>query len=233
MPLGAFYCIETIQRSEICEIDESNRAGIQERGFLAAVGAEMNTLLRATRALLASYRRPHRTSAETNWLQDNAPYVPPDNTLPRYPKRKNPVKRAKSLLQTLQQEECTRLVNSGEARHGDLLRNIQAGDVVELKLRTSMTDPGAPLRTLVGLCIAARHRSVNSSFLIRNVYDGVAVEHSIMAYSPWIQSARILEQRKYNRNKLYYLRSRPLRESLVRIGASSTDSTSTANEDTP
>jgi large subunit ribosomal protein L19 len=186
----------------------------------------MTTLLRRTLAALASYRRVHRTGQEANWIRDNAPYLPPDGRLPRFPKRKNPVKRSKALLLSLEQEECARMVQSAAAPHGDLLREIRAGDVVELKLRTSITNPNAPLRTLVGLCIAGRRRGINSSFIIRNVYDGVAVEHTMMAYSPWICSAQILERRKYPRNKLYYLRERPLRESLVRAGDSSRQSAS-------
>ncbi|KAF6004314.1 hypothetical protein F1559_004878 [Cyanidiococcus yangmingshanensis] len=191
----------------------------------------MNALLRGTLALLASYRRVHRTHQEANWLRDNAPYLPPDVTLPRYPKRKHPVKRSKALLLRLEQEECARVVQNASAPYGEMLRDLRAGDVVELKLRTSMNAPNAPVRTLVGLCIACRRRSINSSFTIRNVYEGTAVEHTIMAFSPWICSARILERREYVRNKLYYLRDKPLRESVVRIGDSSGVS-ATANEET-
>ena len=176
----------------------------------------MQSLLRRTAALFAKYKRRHLASGGPLRPELNEPYWQPGMPVPRFPKRKRPVKRAKSLLLELDRAERERLSAPGAAPHGPMLSALRAGDVVQLRLRTSM-QPDAPTRELVGMCIACRHRGINSTFQIRNVYDGEAVEHGFFAYSPMIAEARVVDSREYRQSKLWYLRKRPIRESMVRV----------------
>ena len=52
-----------------------------------------------------------------------------------------------------------------------------------------------------------------SSFILRNVVDGIPIERAFPTYSPLIKDAAVIGHRDVRRNKLYYLREKPLRES--------------------
>eukprot|EP00049_Salpingoeca_infusionum_P000058 m.36867 g.36867 ORF g.36867 m.36867 type:complete len:308 (+) comp10045_c0_seq2:185-1108(+) len=71
-------------------------------------------------------------------------------------------------------------------------------------------------KRVVGLCIARRNRGLGSTFTLRNVDDGVSYEMIFDLYSPLVTSIEVLELARRRRAKLYYLRDRPAKESLVR-----------------
>lgn len=58
-----------------------------------------------------------------------------------------------------------------------------------------------------------RRSGLGSTFVLRNVVDGVAVERGWMTYSPLVRNVELLWRKKVRRAKLYYLRDKPLRES--------------------
>jgi len=72
-----------------------------------------------------------------------------------------------------------------------------------------------------GICIKrqAHHGDFNASVLLRNVFSSVPCETSIVIYSPLIDFIGVVNNRKkligVIRNKLYYLRKKPLPRSIV------------------
>lgn len=71
------------------------------------------------------------------------------------------------------------------------------------------------LTFLLFVCIDCIVIVVGSMFILRNVVDGIPMERGFPTYSPLIKEAEVVGQREVNRNKLYYLREKPLRESTI------------------
>ncbi len=72
-----------------------------------------------------------------------------------------------------------------------------------------------------GVVIAKRNRGLNSSFIVRKISSGEAVERTFQLYSPQIASIEVKRRGAVRRAKLYYLRSRSgkaarIKEKLVR-----------------
>lgn len=139
-----------------------------------------------------------------------APYSEADER-PVYPKRKSPFKRASALISALHDEETARLVASGRAVMPARVPGLRSGDIVRVAYVSDPTKEKSQYFT--GMCIAVRSRGLGSSFVLRNVVDGVAIERAWPTYSPLIKDAVVLSRRSVNRNKLWYLREKPLRES--------------------
>jgi large subunit ribosomal protein L19 len=139
------------------------------------------------------------------------PYEPRGEPRPVYPKRKSPFKRAQALIDALHDEETARLVCTGRAIFPTKIPYLRAGDVVRVAYLVDgeRTKPSY----FSGICIAIKNRGLGSSFVLRNVIDGVAVERSWPTYSPLILDAQVLDKKPVRRNKLWYLREKPLRES--------------------
>lgn len=70
-------------------------------------------------------------------------------------------------------------------------------------------------RFVVGLCIAKINRGIGSSFIIRNVRDGVPFELRFELHNPLVEAVDVLQLARRRRAKLYYLRNRPDEESTV------------------
>ena len=67
----------------------------------------------------------------------------------------------------------------------------------------------------VGICIARRNKRLGSTFVLRNVIGGEGVERTFELYSPVIKKIEVLKLERRRRAKLYYLRDKPLKESVV------------------
>jgi large subunit ribosomal protein L19 len=139
------------------------------------------------------------------------PYEPQGGERPVYPKRKSPFKRAQALIDALHEEEVARLVRTGRAIFPTKIPYLRSGFVVRVAYLVDgeRTKPSY----FTGICIAVKNRGLGSSFVLRNVIEGVAVERSWPMYSPLILDAEILDKKEVRRNKLWYLREKPLRES--------------------
>jgi len=57
-----------------------------------------------------------------------------------------------------------------------------------------------------GLVIAIRHRGLNSSFMIRGIFEETEIEQQFPFYSPWIRDMQILDYFRHSRNKMYHMR---------------------------
>jgi large subunit ribosomal protein L19 len=168
----------------------------------------------ATGRMLSSSQRFATVSAPTRRrLRDRhvtAPYSEPGER-PVYPKRKSPFKRCQALIDALHDEETARLVASGRAVMPARVPGLRSGDIVRVAYVSDQSKEQCQYFT--GLCIAVKNRGTGSSFVLRNVVDGVAVERSWPTYTPLIREAEIIGRKKVRRNKLWYLRDKPLRDS--------------------
>jgi large subunit ribosomal protein L19 len=77
------------------------------------------------------------------------------------------------------------------------------------------------LQAFEGVCIARKSRGINSSFTVRKISSGEAVERTFQLYSPQIASIEVKRRGDVRRAKLYYLRNLTgkaarIKEKLVR-----------------
>jgi ribosomal protein L19 len=95
---------------------------------------------------------------------------------------------------------------------------LQPGDVVSVSYKSG---DGMPY-TFTGILLALKRKkmmSPNSSITIRNIFDKVPIETQIAVYAAPMLRIRVMDQMrkapKYRPAKLYYLRERLQRESII------------------
>jgi len=118
------------------------------------------------------------------------------------------------LIQQLEQEEIARLTN-GEPRPV-----FGPGDTVVVNVNV-VEGNRKRVQAYEGVVIARRNRGLNSSFIVRKISSGEAVERTFQLYSPQIASIEVKRRGDVRRAKLYYLRNRSgksarIKEKLVR-----------------
>lgn len=79
-------------------------------------------------------------------------------------------------------------------------RSIKPGDIVRVTFKN-----GDPFN---GVVLSIKLRGIDTSFLLRNELTRVAVEMSVKAFNPNVQSVEIVQraERKLRRARLYYMR---------------------------
>ena len=84
-------------------------------------------------------------------------------------------------------------------------------------LSVTRADPYSPSgeTKFVGICIARRNNGLGSTFILRNVINGMGVEMMFELYSPALREIKVLKLERRRRAKLYYLRDKPLKFSTV------------------
>lgn len=108
-------------------------------------------------------------------------------------------KETMNLIQTLEQEEITRLN-----------KNIPAfapGDTVIVSVNV-IEGTRKRVQAYEGVVIARRNRGLNSSFIVRKISNGEGVERTFPLYSPLIAKIEVKRRGDVRRAKLYYLRQR-------------------------
>lgn len=118
------------------------------------------------------------------------------------------------LIATIEQEEINRLTG-GEAKPV-----FGPGDTVVVNVNV-VEGARKRVQAYEGVVIAKRNRGLNSSFIVRKISSGEAVERTFQLYSPQIASIEVKRRGDVRRAKLYYLRSRSgksarIKEKLVR-----------------
>ena len=118
------------------------------------------------------------------------------------------------LIQQIEQEEIARLTN-GEAKPV-----FGPGDTVVVNVNV-VEGNRKRVQAYEGVVIGRRNRGLNSSFIVRKISSGEAVERKFQLYSPQIASIEVKRRGDVRRAKLYYLRSRSgksarIKEKLVR-----------------
>jgi large subunit ribosomal protein L19 len=106
-----------------------------------------------------------------------------------------------NLIQTLEQEEIARLTG------GKAMPDFGPGDTVIVNVNV-VEGTRKRVQAFEGVVIARRNRGLNSSFIVRKISSGEAVERTFQLYSPQISSIEVKRRGDVRRAKLYYLRSR-------------------------
>lgn len=119
-----------------------------------------------------------------------------------------------NLIQTIEQEEIQRLTGGKE------LPTFGPGDTVVVNVNV-VEGTRRRVQAYEGVVIAKRSRGLNSSFIVRKISSGEAVERTFQLYSPQIASIEVKRRGAVRRAKLYYLRNRSgkaarIKEKLVR-----------------
>jgi len=115
-------------------------------------------------------------------------------------------------------------VNKDERKNLD----FKAGDTI--RVWSKIQEKGKTrLQAFEGLVISRKHGAESgATFTVRKVASGVGVERIFPLYSPNIGKIEILKKSKTRRNKLYYIRTKAVKEVKKRL-----KSITLAKEETP
>ena len=119
-----------------------------------------------------------------------------------------------NLIAILEQEEIARLTG------GKPVTQFAPGDTVIVSVNV-VEGVRKRAQAFEGGVIARRNRGLNSSFIVRKISSGEAVERTFQLYSTQIASIEVKRRGDVRRAKLYYLRDRSgksarIKEKLVR-----------------
>ena len=102
-----------------------------------------------------------------------------------------------NLIQTLEQEEMTRL--------GKTIPVFAPGDTVVVNVNV-VEGERKRVQAYEGVVIAKKNRGLNSSFTVRKISHGEGVERVFQTFSPSISEVSVKRRGAVRRAKLYYLR---------------------------
>jgi len=119
-----------------------------------------------------------------------------------------------NIIDILEQEEIQRLTAASPRPE------FNPGDTVVVNVNV-VEGTRKRVQAYEGVVIAKRNRGLNSSFIVRKISSGEAVERTFQLYSPQIASIEVKRRGAVRRAKLYYLRNRSgkaarIKEKLVR-----------------
>lgn len=125
-----------------------------------------------------------------------------------------------NLIAQIEQEEIARLTG------GKPMTEFAPGDTVIVSVNV-VEGTRKRVQAYEGVVIAKRNRGLNSSFIVRKISSGEAVERTFQLYSPQIAAIEVKRRGDVRRAKLYYLRSRSgksarIKEKLVSRQAKAT-----------
>ena len=103
------------------------------------------------------------------------------------------------LMQVFEKKQVERLTEKKR------IPAFRSGDTLKVTVKITEGDKSR-LQAFEGICIARKNNSVNSTFTVRKISNGIGVERIIPYHSPKIDSLKVLKKGKVRRAKLYYLR---------------------------
>ncbi|HRN80849.1 50S ribosomal protein L19, partial [Nitrosomonas europaea] len=112
-----------------------------------------------------------------------------------------------NLIEQLEREEIERL--------GKTIPDFSPGDTLVVNVNVVEGDRKR-VQAFEGVVIAKRNRGLNSSFIVRKISSGEAVERTFQTYSPLIASMEVKRRGAVRRAKLYYLRDRSGKAARIR-----------------
>ncbi|MDT8363479.1 MAG: 50S ribosomal protein L19 [Nitrosomonas sp.] len=112
-----------------------------------------------------------------------------------------------NLIAQLEFEEIERL--------GKVIPDFSPGDTIVVNVNV-IEGERKRIQAFEGVVIAKRNRGLNSSFIVRKISSGEAVERTFQTYSPLIASMEVKRRGAVRRAKLYYLRERSGRSARIR-----------------
>ncbi|AGF48410.1 large subunit ribosomal protein L19 [Candidatus Kinetoplastibacterium oncopeltii TCC290E] len=114
-----------------------------------------------------------------------------------------------NLIAALEQEEIDRL------SHNKNIPIFSPGDTVTVSVNV-IEGSRKRIQAYEGVVIAKRNKGLNSSFIVRKISSGEAVERTFQLYSPQIEKIEVKRLGSVRRAKLYYLRSRSGRSARIK-----------------
>ncbi len=111
------------------------------------------------------------------------------------------------LIAQLEREEITRL--------GKVIPDFSPGDTLVVNVNV-VEGERKRVQAFEGVVIAKRNRGLNSSFIVRKISSGEAIERTFQTYSPLIASMEVKRRGAVRRAKLYYLRDRAGKAARIR-----------------
>ncbi len=95
--------------------------------------------------------------------------------------------------------------------------DFKAGDTI--RVWSKIQEKGKTrLQAFEGLVLSRKHgKESGSTFIVRKIASGVGVERIFPLYSPNIGKIDILKKAKTRRNKLYYIRTKAVKEVRKRL----------------
>lgn len=94
---------------------------------------------------------------------------------------------------------------------------FKAGDSVEV----SVIGSSKKQQVFKGICIRKRNRGIHSTFVVRRIAQGMAIERSFPIYSPVVTDITVSKRGIVRRAKLYYLRKLSGKAARIREDLSS------------
>uniref|UniRef100_A0A0D6R4A5 Ribosomal protein L19 n=1 Tax=Araucaria cunninghamii TaxID=56994 RepID=A0A0D6R4A5_ARACU len=156
-------------------------------------GGHFSMLRRTVATTTSSEKNPQvdgGSSSSANNVQEVAPRI----------KFKRPTKTARHIMQILDAEAVQAVKGERE------IPDIKPGYIIQLKVE--VPENKRRVSVLKGIVIARRNAGLNTTFRIRRVVAGVAVESVFPLYSPNIKEVKVLDKKRVRRAKLYYLREK-------------------------
>jgi len=112
-----------------------------------------------------------------------------------------------NLIAQLELEEIEKL--------GKVIPDFSPGDTIIVNVNVVEGDRKR-IQAFEGVVIAKRNRGLNSSFIVRKISSGEAIERTFQTYSPLIASMEVKRRGAVRRAKLYYLRDRSGRSARIK-----------------
>jgi large subunit ribosomal protein L19 len=106
-----------------------------------------------------------------------------------------------NIIEKLNQENIAKLTAERD------IPDFAPGDTVRIHVKV-VEGTRERVQMFEGVCIARKHRGVNSSFTVRKISHGEGVERVFPLYSPKIDKIEVAKRGAVRRAKLYYLRGR-------------------------
>ena len=98
---------------------------------------------------------------------------------------------------------------------GKVIPDFSPGDTIIVNVNVVEGDRKR-IQAFEGVVIAKRNRGLNSSFIVRKISSGEAIERTFQTYSPLIASMEVKRRGAVRRAKLYYLRDRSGRSARIK-----------------
>ncbi len=114
-----------------------------------------------------------------------------------------------NLIQQFEQNQIEKLTKDNH------IPSFKSGDTVKVNLRI-IEGNNERIQSYQGTVIARNNRSICSSFIVRKISHGEAVERKFMLYSPMISSIEVVKYGIVNRAKLYFLRKLQGRKAKIK-----------------
>ncbi|ORM41409.1 General transcription factor 3C polypeptide 3 [Babesia sp. Xinjiang] len=97
------------------------------------------------------------------------------------------IEKCKKILFDLNALEIDRMVKARKFN----MPSINLGDLIEVKYELSRTQQ--TFATFQGYCVEIRNRGLNSSFTLKNAFDGVGVTQMVPCYSPRLMNVKVMK----------------------------------------